>query len=119
MRPEARHHIVLVAQEAISNAIQHGNAQTITIEVTFAPDAFHLTVSDDGIGFDPEISVNRPTRGYGTRNMHHRAERLGASLDVSSEVGKGTTVSLCIPRLGILARLWRGLRGDSIARIDG
>jgi len=119
MRPEARHHIVLVAQEAISNAIQHGNAHRISIDLTFASDALRLTVSDDGIGFNPEPGVKQPTRGYGTRNMHHRAERLGATLDVTSEVGAGTTVSLCIPRLGLLARLWRVLRGDSIARVDG
>jgi streptogramin lyase len=119
MRPEARHHMVLVAQEAISNAIQHGNAHRIAIDLTFAPDALHLTVSDDGIGFDPELSVEQPKRGYGTRNMHHRAERLGATLSLTSEVGKGTTVSLCLPRIGRLARLWRGLRGNSIARIDG
>jgi signal transduction histidine kinase len=120
MRPEANHHVVLIAQEAISNAIQHGNARTISVELTYAADAMRLVVSDDGIGFVPEdIGVQHPARGYGMRNMRHRAERLGAALEVTSEIGKGTSVSLCVVRLGILARLWRGLRGNSIARIDG
>jgi signal transduction histidine kinase len=120
MRPEAKHHVVLVAQEAISNAIQHGNAGTISINLAFEADAMRLVVSDDGTGFTPEdIGEQHPARGYGMRNMRHRAERLGATLDVASEPGKGTRISLCIPRLGKLARLWRSLRGTGIARIDG
>jgi len=119
MRPEAKHHVVLIAQEAISNAIQHGNAGSISINLSFAADALRLTVADDGRGFIPEDGVQQHARGYGMRNMRHRAERLGATLEVASEIGQGTTVSLCVPRLGILERLWRGLRGNSIARIDG
>ena len=119
MRPEAKHHVVLIAQEAISNAIQHSNARTISIALTYAADALRLSVSDEGIGFAPDLGVQQPARGYGMRNMRHRAERLGAKLDVTSEVGKGTQVSLCVPRLGTFARLWRHLRGNGIARIDG
>jgi ligand-binding sensor domain-containing protein/signal transduction histidine kinase len=119
MRPEANHHVVLVAQEAISNAIQHGSAQTVVVDLTFAADALCLTVSDDGVGFVPDGAGQKPRRGYGMRNMHHRADRLGAVLIVESEVGKGTSISLRVPRLTVWARLWRGLRGNSIARIDG
>jgi ligand-binding sensor domain-containing protein/signal transduction histidine kinase len=119
MRPEAKHHVVLIAQEAISNAIQHGNAHTISIDLSYAADALRLTVSDDGIGFTPNPGVQHPARGYGMRNMHHRAERLGANLEVTSEVGTGTRILLSVPRLGRFARLWRSLRGKGIARIDG
>ncbi|MDB6162839.1 MAG: Two component regulator, sensor protein [Xanthomonadaceae bacterium] len=119
MRPEAKHHVVLIAQEAISNAIQHGHAKTIWIDLTYAADSMRLSVSDDGIGFVPDRGVQQPARGYGMRNMHHRAERLGASLDVTSEQGKGTQVSLCIPRLGTFAKLWRRICGKGIARVDG
>ncbi|HTA64494.1 MAG TPA: sensor histidine kinase, partial [Xanthomonadaceae bacterium] len=119
MRPEAKHHVVLVAQEAISNAIQHGNARTITVNLVFAGDALRLLVSDDGSGFTPDTGERPASRGYGMRNMRHRAERLGATLEVASEIGKGTRIELRVPRLGIWERLWRGLRGNSIARIDG
>jgi signal transduction histidine kinase len=119
MRPEAKHHVVLIAQEAISNAIQHGNAHTISIDLSYAADALRLTVSDDGVGFIANPGAQQPARGYGMRNMRHRAERLGAKLEVTSEVGMGTHVLLCVPRLGRFARLWRSLRGKGIARIDG
>lgn len=119
MRPEAKHHVVLIAQEAISNAIQHGSARTILIDLTYAADALRLEVSDDGIGFTPDLGVQQPARGYGMRNMRHRAEHLGAKLTVTSEVGRGVQVSLYVPRPGTFARLWRHIRGRSIARIDG
>jgi ligand-binding sensor domain-containing protein/signal transduction histidine kinase len=119
MRPEAKHHVVMIAQEAVSNAIQHGNARTVSIDLTFAAEALLLVVSDDGIGFAPEAGERQRARGYGMRNMHHRAERLGATLEVASEPGKGARVCLSIPRLGKWARFWRSLRGTGIARIDG
>jgi ligand-binding sensor domain-containing protein/signal transduction histidine kinase len=115
---EAKHHVVLITQEAVSNAIQHGNARTISISLTFAIDALHLTVSDDGVGFATEISEPGHARGYGMRNMRHRSASLGARLEVSSGLGKGTRIILCIPRPGALARLWRRLSGNNIARID-
>lgn len=118
-RPEANHHIVMITQEAISNAIQHGHAQTIVITVTYEPKSLHLSVTDDGSGFTPGPIANQRERGYGMRNMRHRAARLGAALDVMSEVGKGTRVSLRFPRLGWFERLWRLLLGKTTARIDG
>jgi len=117
-RPEASHHIVMIAQEAISNAIHHGHARTIAIKLTYEPDGLHLSVSDDGSGFAPNPVVQRRARGYGMRNMRHRAVRLGATLDVSSEVGKGTQISLRVPRFSKFARAWRRLLGKGIARID-
>lgn len=118
-RPEANHHIVMITQEAISNAIHHGHARTIVITVTYEPKALNLSVADDGEGFTPIPSTNRRERGYGMRNMRHRATHLGATLDVLSEVGKGTQVSLRFPRVGWFERLWRLLLGKAIARIDG
>jgi signal transduction histidine kinase len=117
-RPEASHHIVMIAQEAISNAIQHGHARTIAIKLTYAPDGLQLSVSDDGSGFTQDPPVKQRARGYGLRNMRHRAERLGAALDVSSEVGKGTQISLRVPRFSRYARVWRRVLGKAIARID-
>ncbi|HTA66193.1 MAG TPA: sensor histidine kinase [Xanthomonadaceae bacterium] len=118
-RPEANHHIVMIAQEAISNAIQHGHARTIAIKLAYLPDGLRLSVSDDGSGFTPNAAAQPGARGYGMRNMRHRAKRLGAALEVSSEVGKGTQIALRVPRLGGLKKAWFSLLGKDIARIDG
>jgi signal transduction histidine kinase len=119
MLPMAENHVVRITQEALSNAIQHGGAHKIAIDLAYDADALRLAVSDDGIGFTPDPDVRVPGRGYGMENMRHRAQSLGGTLAVTSETGKGTRVSLCIPRLGRSARLWRRLRGIGIARIDG
>jgi len=118
MQPEAKHHVVMIAQEAISNAIQHGEAHTISVSLTFDDDALSLAVSDDGGGFSQLVDVHVPARGYGLRNMRHRANCLGARLAVTSQIGSGTRVMLFIPRLGKVANLWQRLRGNPIARID-
>ena len=118
MQPEAKHHVVMIAQEAISNAIQHGEAHTISVNLTFDDDALSLAVSDDGGGFSQLVDVHVPARGYGLRNMRHRANCLGARLAVTSQIGSGTRVMLFVPRLGRVANLWRRLRGNPTVRID-
>lgn len=115
---EARHHIVLLSQEAISNAMQHGKARTISIDLRFSRDVLNLSISDNGVGFMPNTRVRDHARGYGMRNMHHRSQCLGGTLDVTSEVGKGTGITLSVPRRTLAARLWNRLRGKDIARID-
>jgi signal transduction histidine kinase/ligand-binding sensor domain-containing protein len=116
--PDAKHHIVMIAQEAISNAIQHGKALKIRVILTFATNFLSLEVADDGVGFSAYPSKRDQARGYGLRNMQHRAEHLGAKLSVLSEVGKGTCVSIHAPRLGPFGKFWRRLRGSVISRID-
>ncbi|MET0815012.1 MAG: two-component regulator propeller domain-containing protein [Pseudoxanthomonas sp.] len=119
LRSEARHHVVLITQEAISNAIQHGNARTISIDVTYASDALLLVVSDDGTGFSQTPDIPQVARGYGMNNIRRRADRLGARLEVTSEIGRGARVSLRVPRPNLLGRLWRYLRGNDTERIEG
>jgi ligand-binding sensor domain-containing protein len=119
LRSEARHHVVLITQEAISNAIQHGNARTISIDLTYATDALHLVIADDGTGFSQAPNTPQPARGYGMNNIRRRADRLGARLEVSSEIGRGARVSLRVPRPTLLGRLWRHLRGNRTERIEG
>ncbi|MGV8930744.1 MAG: sensor histidine kinase [Luteimonas sp.] len=118
-RPEANHHIVMIVQEAISNAIQHGHARTIVIKVAYETKALYLSVADDGLGFSPDPVVTEHARGYGMRNMRHRAARLGATLGILSEVGKGTQISLRIPKADRFRKIWHLLLGRNIPRIDG
>jgi anti-sigma regulatory factor (Ser/Thr protein kinase) len=118
VQPEAKHHVVMIAQEAISNAIQHGEAHTISINLAFEDGALKLTVSDDGSGFSQITGERAPARGYGLRNMRHRSNSLGATLAVTSQVGVGTQVKLFVPRLSRAANLWRRVRGIPTTRID-
>jgi len=118
MQSEAQHHVVLIVQEAVSNAVQHANPRKISIDLHYNSDSLLVQVMDDGTGILTNTS-EQPGRGFGLKNMRHRSDCLGAKLEVTSEVERGTTVSLYVPRPGALTRLWRRLRGNRTARIDG
>jgi PAS domain S-box-containing protein len=82
-----------IAQEALANAVQHGNATRITVRLAARSSAFVLEVEDDGVGFD----ANAPSHGMGLVNMRERAAALGGDLHVTSIAGQGTRVHVIIP----------------------
>lgn len=87
-------HLYRIAEEAVANAIKHGSAKNITIELEVVADNPVLVIRDDGNGF----AKNPRTKGMGLRNMHYRANVIGAELTVETGKGKGTIVSC---RLGV------------------
>src|SRR5262245_10673828 len=82
-------HLYRIAQEAVNNAIQHGQAQQITITLSVRAWGMTLMVHDNGVGFPP-VAAQR--HGMGLRIMHHRARMIGASL----EVQRGTHGGACV-----------------------
>lgn len=82
-------HLYRIAQEAITNAVKHGRAKRVVIGLTDAGDSFKLNVTDNGRGFSP----TEATTGMGLRIMKYRAAMLGATLDVRSTGGQGTTMT--------------------------
>ena len=82
-------HLYRIAQEAVSNAVKHGQARHIVLALTTGQHSTTLTIHDDGIGF--QEGANKPT-GMGLRSMHYRASMLGASLAIHSNASSGTTV---------------------------
>lgn len=86
--------LLLVAQEAIHNAIRHASAAAIDVVATFNADAGDVTlrVDDDGRGFVPGEQVGPDQGHFGLAGMRERIERLGGDLDVRSIPGSGTTI---------------------------
>jgi two-component system, NarL family, sensor kinase len=91
--------IYRIVQEALNNAIKHAHAREILVLLD-GSDAGQLclTISDDGIGFDPGPGDESQSGGFGMKTMRARAETLGGSLRVISAPGKGTTVEVIIPK---------------------
>ena len=90
--------VLRIVQEALTNVVKHASAHRITIGAQPAVDEAGrpmvlVTIADDGAGFDPA----RARRGRGLNNLRQRAADLGASLDIRSEPGRGTCVSLSLP----------------------
>jgi signal transduction histidine kinase len=93
---EQEHVIYRVAQEALLNSAQHAHAQQIRIKVEETGGALHLTIKDNGTGFDP--SAVDVSAHFGVQGMRERAAMIGAELTVSSRVGQGTQVEMLLHR---------------------
>ncbi len=93
--PPAVSQLYRIVQEAVANAVHHGQPATVRIELTNAPECSTLTVRDDGRGFDPNQPANE---GLGLRIMRHRAELIGADFAIDSKVGAGTKVTCRLNR---------------------
>ncbi len=98
------HHLLRIAQEAITNAVKHGNPRTIFLELQYLPEAVMLMVRDDGNGFAPE-AVSTEGGHFGLQGMRGRAMKIGAELTVSSRPGDGTTVRIVVPRESAASQL--------------
>lgn len=87
--PTVATHLYRIVQEAVSNAVKHGQAKHVLLTLTTGPYSTTLTVHDDGVGFSD--TAERPP-GLGLRIMHYRASMIGASLTLKSTPGSGTSV---------------------------
>lgn len=79
-----------IAQEAVSNAIRHAKARRITITLDTSGDRTLLRISDDGRGFD---AAGTQSAGLGRRVMRHRADLVGARLEITSAPDAGTVIT--------------------------
>jgi PAS domain S-box-containing protein len=88
-----------VAQEAITNAIRHARAATVSVEVRAESDRVWLAVQDDGVGFDKDAMQQRAARGasIGLLSMNERVSLLGGELEVNSAPGRGTEIRAWFP----------------------
>jgi signal transduction histidine kinase len=84
-----------IAQEAISNALRHAQASTITVLLAEVDGDIELRVADDGVG--PDAPTHQAGGGVGLRSMQERAERLGGSIEVAPGASGGTVVAVAFP----------------------
>jgi signal transduction histidine kinase/ligand-binding sensor domain-containing protein len=95
LQPAQAINVFRILQEAVSNALKHGQANSISIRVqSSAPDYIEFVVTDNGVGFD--LPFEYVPDHYGLGNMRKRAEEIHADFSLQSEKGKGTTILLGI-----------------------
>lgn len=78
-----------IAQELVNNALRHSGASTITVQLIYDTPRVHLTVSDDGCGFD----ASAPATGTGLAGIRSRCESLGGTFTIDTAPDAGTEVS--------------------------
>jgi PAS domain S-box-containing protein len=87
-------HLYRIAQEAVTNAIKHGQSRQITIDLSQCRDKVVLRIQDDGLGFTGRLENKE---GMGIRTMNYRANMIGASLDIQKNPAGGTLVVCALP----------------------
>jgi len=90
-------HLLRIGQEAMTNAIKHGNPTKIEVELSFQPRQVTLSVRDNGCGFDNQRALPSRDGHFGLVGMRERADRLKGTLTLNSEPGHGTDVVITVP----------------------
>jgi signal transduction histidine kinase len=93
--PAVSQAVFLTAQEALANIARHARASCVGLDLNQDGVSIRLKVADDGRGFD--VRQQDQTVGHGLANMRARAEELGGSFAVESELEQGTTILLQLP----------------------
>jgi signal transduction histidine kinase len=88
-----------VAQEALSNVVKHSEATALEVELRRDEGHLHVTVKDNGMGFDVKGLRNSAVQGasLGLLSMEERASLAGGGLEYNSAPGKGTEVHAWFP----------------------
>jgi signal transduction histidine kinase/ligand-binding sensor domain-containing protein len=103
---EARHNLFLAFEEALNNALKHGRASRIRVDMRAEPGQFEISVEDNGCGFDVEAitsakpgpaSLRKKRVGNGLQNLQQRLADVGGECSIRSRPGQGATVTLTVP----------------------
>lgn len=80
-----------IAQESLNNIARHAGASQVTVALEALPGQTMMTISDNGQGFDP---ATVPRGHHGLQIMRERARRIDAVLEIESQLGAGTTITV-------------------------
>ena len=90
-------HLLRIAQEALTNAVKHGNANAVTISLQYAENHTTLKVTDDGDGFAPDRLPGPERPRFGVMGMRERAAKISAEFSINSSPGMGCSVEVSVP----------------------
>lgn len=99
--------ITRIIREACGNAVRHGKCQLIHLDLVLHKDFMKLSIDDDGIGFLLNNEDINEQKSLGISNMKNLVNSFNGSLEINSEIGKGTAIKIIIPSEGF-ANVERG-----------
>ncbi|WP_366921566.1 sensor histidine kinase [Metallumcola ferriviriculae] len=102
-QPEVEINLFRIAQEALQNIVRHSHATTAKVLMEFASEKISITIVDDGIGMPdlPQSSTGFLKQGkLGLAGMAERVRLLQGSIRMTSEAGKGTTITIILNKAG-------------------
>lgn len=86
-----------ITQEALNNVFKHANANEVWVGLNEEATALHLSIRDDGCGFDPAPILKNGGQCWGIRTMRERATMLRGTCTITSQPGQGARVAVTIP----------------------
>ncbi|MGD2048636.1 MAG: GAF domain-containing protein [Chloroflexota bacterium] len=92
--PDVKVTFYRIAQEALHNVDKHAGADTVMMRLYYGPESVRLTIQDNGRGFDTH---DIPPNSLGVGIMRERADKIGATFNLNSQIGEGTTVTVRWP----------------------
>jgi len=86
-------------RELLINVVKHANAKKVTVRSRRVGNQIHVSIADDGVGFDPSDakSLSSKTGGFGLFSIRERLEQVGGRLKIETVPGKGTKVTIIAP----------------------
>jgi two-component system sensor histidine kinase DegS len=97
IRPSVQASVFRIAQEALTNIRKHAQTRKVRVELTVADHNLVLRIRDWGHGFDAGLIQQDEAEHLGLVSMQERAQMINGVCKIESEVGKGTSVEVCIP----------------------
>lgn len=94
IRPESKTEIFRMVQESMTNITRYAKATETSVSVTSAGNEIHITIADNGVGFDTSITK----KTLGLLGLRERALSLQGVMNIRSEPGKGTRVQIVLPK---------------------
>jgi len=91
------HHLKRIAQEAITNAIKHSDAETVTLRADCDGSQFVMRIEDDGSGFDAPAETRGKSGHFGCMGIRERCRKIGAEVTWESKPGQGSRLCVHLP----------------------
>lgn len=96
LAPDRVHHLVCIGQEAVTNAIRHGEPSCVQVRLKYESDALSLSIHDNGRGFR-NSGGNARNGHFGIRVMEERTLKLGGTFRLQTQIGAGTEITVRVP----------------------
>jgi signal transduction histidine kinase len=95
---DAQEQLIDIAREGVRNACQHAEASRISVNVEYHKHSLHVSITDDGRGFDQAVAEGRvKSAHFGLMGMRERARQLGAQFHIRSKSTIGTRIEVIVP----------------------
>ncbi len=95
--PQLEHHLLGIGTEAMTNAVKHGRANSIQVEIDFRSAQVAVRIRDNGTGFDPARCLDPGSGCFGLMGMRERAREVRGDIQINSRPGEGAEIVVLAP----------------------